>query len=136
VVTGSTDTASRALRSGHTKIQGESLLVCGLNSLASTISTPLGAPVIAATRLRGGNASSARSAASFAPEAVGTARETGCSGLVIVRAGSAYYSAAFRGAVRRASARFSVTVNADPKIAAAIAAISLDGHPLPARDLG
>ncbi len=39
---------------GHTKIQGKSLLVRGLNALAATISTPLGAPVIAATRLRGG----------------------------------------------------------------------------------
>ena len=41
---------------GHTKIQGKSLLVRGLNTLAATISTPLAAPVIAATRLRGGNA--------------------------------------------------------------------------------
>ena len=45
---------------GHTKIQGKSLLVRGPNALAATISTPLGAPVVAATRLRGGNASSAR----------------------------------------------------------------------------
>jgi hypothetical protein len=55
---------------GHTKIQGKSLLVRGLNALAATISTPLGAPVIVATRLRGGNAASARGAASFAAEAV------------------------------------------------------------------
>ncbi len=41
----------------------------------------------------------------------------------MVRAGSACYSAAFYGTVRRASARFSVTVKMDPKIAAAIAAI-------------
>ncbi|MGA9829520.1 MAG: IS1380 family transposase, partial [Trebonia sp.] len=44
---------------GHTKIQGKSLLVRGLNALAAVISTPLSAPVIAATRLRGGNAASA-----------------------------------------------------------------------------
>jgi hypothetical protein len=37
---------------GHTKIQGKSLLVRGLNVLAATISTPVAAPVIAATRLR------------------------------------------------------------------------------------
>jgi hypothetical protein len=108
---------------GHTKIQGKSLLVRGLNALAATICTPLGAPVIAAVRLRGGTANSARGAAPFAAEAVATARETGCSGLVIVRADSAYYSAAFCGAVRRAGARFSVTVNMDVKVAAAIAAI-------------
>ena len=108
---------------GHTKIQGKSLLVRGLNALAATISTPLGAPVIAAARLRGGTANSARGAAGFATEAVGTARAIGCSGLVIVRADSSYYSAAFCGAVRGAGARFSVTVNMDVKVAAAIAAI-------------
>jgi hypothetical protein len=108
---------------GHTKIQGKSLLVRGLNALAATICTPLGAPVIAAARLRGGTANSARGAARFAAGAIATARETGCSGLIIVRADSAYYSAAFCGAVRRAGARFSITVNMDPKIAAAIAAI-------------
>ena len=79
--------------------------------------------MIAATRLRGGNASSARGAARFAAEAIKTARGTGCTGLIVVRADSAYYSAAFCGAVRRAGARFSVTVNMDPKVAAAIAAI-------------
>ena len=108
---------------GHTKIQGKSLLVRGLNALAATICTPLGAPVIAATRPRGGTANSARGAARFAAEAISTARAIGCTGLLIVRADSSYYSAAFCGAVRRAGARFSVTVNMDPKIAAAIAAI-------------
>src|SRR5512140_908711 len=59
---------------GHTKVQGRSLLVRGLNALVATISTPLGAPVVAATRLRGGSAASSRGAASFATEAVHTAR--------------------------------------------------------------
>jgi hypothetical protein len=108
---------------GHTKIQGKSLLVRGLNALAATICTPLGAPVIAAVRLRGGTANSARGAARFAAEAIATARDTGCTGLVIVRADSSYYSAAFCGAVRRSGARFSVTVNLDSRVAAAIAAV-------------
>jgi hypothetical protein len=120
---GSTGTPSRGAGFGHTKIQGKSLLVRGLNALAATICTPLGAPVIAATRLRGGTANSARGAAGFAAEAIGTARAAGCGGLLIVRTDSAYYSAAFCGAVRRGGARFSVTVNMDTKIAAAIAAI-------------
>jgi DDE family transposase len=111
---------------GHTKIQGKSLLVRGLNTLAATISTPLGAPVIAAARLRGGTANSARGAASFAAGAIAAARQTGCTGLLIVRADSSYYSAAFCGAVRRCGARFSVTVNMDVKVAAAIAAIGED----------
>jgi hypothetical protein len=111
---------------GHTKIQGKGLLVRGLNALAATISTPLAAPVIAATRLRGGSAGSARGAASFAREAVGTARATGCSGTLVVRADSAFYSAAFIGAVRRAGAFFSVTVQMNPHVRAAIAAIGED----------
>jgi hypothetical protein len=111
---------------GHTKIQGKSLLVRGLNALAATICTPVGAPVIAATRLRGGNAHSARGAARFAAGAISTARAIGCGGLLLVRADSAYYSAAFCHAARRAGARFSVTVNTDPKVATAIAAISED----------
>ena len=55
---------------GFTKIQGKGLLVRGLNVLAASICTPLAAPVIAGTRLRGGNASSARGAASMITEAV------------------------------------------------------------------
>ncbi len=111
---------------GHTKIQGKSLLVRGLNALTATISTPLAAPVIAATRLRGGNAGSARGAASFATESVTTARATGCAGTLVVRADSAFYSAAFTGAVRRAGACFSVTAKMDPAVKAAIAAIGED----------
>ena len=38
---------------GHTKLAGKPVLVKGLNVLAGVISTPLSAPVIAATRLRG-----------------------------------------------------------------------------------
>jgi DDE family transposase len=111
---------------GHTKIQGKSLLVRGLNALVATVSTPLGAPVIAATRLRGGTANSARGAASFATEAVHTARAAGCAGTLVVRMDSAFYSAAACGAVRAAGAFFSVTVAMNPHVTAAIAAIPAD----------
>jgi hypothetical protein len=53
-------------RFGHTKIQGKSVLVRGLNALIAAVSTPLAAPVAAATRLRGGNAPSSRGAAGLA----------------------------------------------------------------------
>jgi Transposase DDE domain group 1 len=111
---------------GHTKIQGKSLLVRGLNALTAVISTPLAAPVIAATRLRGGTANSARGAASLATGAVSTARQAGCSGLLVFRIDSAYYSAAVLHAIRRGGARFSVTVPMDRKIRAVIASISED----------
>ena len=109
---------------GHTKIQGKSLLVRGLNALAAVISTPIAAPVIACTRLRGGNAASARGAASMAAQAIGTARDCGCAGTIIVRMDSAFCNAAVPGAVRRGGARFSVTVPMNSSIRAAIAAIS------------
>jgi hypothetical protein len=109
---------------GHTKIQGKSLLVRGLNALAAVISTPLAAPVIAATRLRGGKANSARGAASLAAEAISAARQAGCTGQIVFRIDSAYYSAKVLGAIRAAGACFSVTVRMDRKIRAAIASIS------------
>jgi hypothetical protein len=108
---------------GHTKIQGKSLLVRGLNVLAAAISTPVAAPVIAGTRLRGGSAGSSRGAASFATASVGTARAAGCGGILVVRVDSAFYSAVFTGAVRRAGACFSVTVPMNPSVRAAIAGI-------------
>jgi hypothetical protein len=111
---------------GFTKIQGKGLLVRGLNVLAATICTPLAAPVIAGTRLRGGNASSARGAASMITEAVGTARAAGCTGTLIVRMDSAFYGSPACSAARRAGAHFSVTVRMDPKVRAAIAAIGED----------
>jgi len=111
---------------GHTKIQGKSLLVRGLNALAAVVSTPLSAPVIAATRLRGGSAGSARGAASLAAEAIGSAREAGCTGTIVVRMDSAYYAGKVIAAIRRGGAFFSVTVRMDAKVRAAIAAISED----------
>jgi hypothetical protein len=113
-------------RFGHTKIQGKSLLVRGLNALAAVVSTPLSAPVIAATRLRGGNAASARGAASLAARAIGTARDCGCTGLIVVRMDSAYYNASVIGAIRAQGARFSVTVPMNSSVRAAIAAIPED----------
>jgi hypothetical protein len=109
---------------GHTKIQGKTVLVRGLNALVATVTTPdAPAPVIAAARLRGGNANSARGAARLAAEAVAAARDAGCAGTVIVRADSAYYSARFTAACSRAGAFFSVTARMDPAIRAAIDAI-------------
>jgi len=108
---------------GHTKIQGKSLLVRGLNVLAAVVSTPLGAPVIAATRLRGGSANSARGAASLAAEAISAARAAGASAMIVVRMDSAYYAAKVIAAIRRGGAFFSVTVRMDAKVRGAIAAI-------------
>ena len=111
---------------GHAKIAGKELLVKGLNPLISVISTPLSAPVIGPVRLRGGSAGSARGAAGLAAEAIGAARECGCTGKILVRADSAYYNAAVIGTIRRNRAHFSVTVPMNSSIRAAIASVPED----------
>lgn len=95
----------------------------GLNAQLATISTPLAAPVIAATRLRKGNVSSPHGAASLITLALGTARRAGVSGQVTVRADSAYYTHAVVAAARRGGARFSITARMDPAVVAAISRI-------------
>lgn len=97
--------------------------VKGLNALLAIVSTPLAAPVIAATRLRKGTTNSVRGAASFAAEAIRTAKACGASGLLIVRADSAYYAADVIAACRSLGARFSITVRMNASIKEAIARI-------------
>jgi hypothetical protein len=111
---------------GHTKIAGKTVLVRSLNALAAVVSTPLAAPVIAATRLRGGSANSARGAASLAREAISAARQAGCSGQLAVRIDSAYHSAKMLGAIRSAGAYFSVTVPLRRDVRAVVEAIPED----------
>jgi hypothetical protein len=54
--------------------------VNGLNALLATLSTPLSAPVIAATRLRRGAVNSLRGAARLLADALACARRTGATG--------------------------------------------------------
>lgn len=60
--------------------------VKGLSALLDILSTPLSAPVIAATRLRKGPSNSAHGAAAFVAETIRTARACGASGLLVLRA--------------------------------------------------
>jgi hypothetical protein len=97
--------------------------VKGLNALLAVISTPLSAPVLAATRLRKGSTNSARGAAKLLADALATARRAGAAGLILVRADSAYYGYDIINACRRAGARFSVTARLGPTVVAAITSI-------------
>jgi hypothetical protein len=97
--------------------------VKGLNALLATISTPLAAPVIAASRLRRGAAFSPRGSARLLAEALRTARTAGAGGLVIVRADSAYYIHDIVATARRAGARFSITARMTATVRRAIADI-------------
>ena len=113
-------------RFGPAKVGGYQILLRGLSPLVVTLSTRLAAPVIAAIRLRGGNAGSARGAASLLTQALNTARAAGATGRLWVRADSAYYTGAIIAAARRVGAWFSVTVNMNASIRRAIATIDQD----------
>jgi hypothetical protein len=97
--------------------------VKGLNALLATVSTPLAAPVIAACRLRKGATNSARGAARLVADALVSTKAAGATGLVILRADSAFYNHDVLAAATRHGARFSVTARQDPSIRKAIEAI-------------
>jgi hypothetical protein len=101
--------------------------VRGLNALLATITTATTAPIIAAQRLRAGRANSARGARRLVRDALATLtrlRSTAATGLVLVRADSAFYGHAAVNAALAAGAQVSVTVRMDPKVKAAIASIA------------
>ena len=103
--------------------------VKGLNALIAALSTPSGAPVIVATRLRKGSANSARGAARLVADALKTSRACGAGGkggLLVVRADSAFYGRDVIAAIGRAKARFSITARQDAAVKRAIAAIGED----------
>jgi Transposase DDE domain group 1 len=100
--------------------------VKGLNALLATVSSASSAPVIVATRLRKGSANSARGAARLVTDAITTTRTCGVSGLVVLRADSAYYNADVIAAAHRQRACFSVTARKDRAVTAAIAGIPDD----------
>ena len=118
--------AKQGARFGHAKLGGYDVLLRGLSPLVATLSTPLAAPVVAATRLRNGAASSVKGAASLLTEALSTARAAGATGQVLVRADSAFYAGKVVSAARRAGAMVSITVGSSPARQHAIGAIPDD----------
>jgi len=97
--------------------------VKGLNAQLAILSTPLAAPIIAAAKLRRGNAASHSGSGRLLARALATARAAGLSCRVLVRADSAYFTHAFIATATRAGAWFSVTARMNPKVKAAIASI-------------
>jgi hypothetical protein len=67
-----------------------------------------------------------RGAASFVAETIRTARSCGASGLLIVRADSAFYTAEVIATCRALGARFSITARMNASIRAAISTIDPD----------
>ena len=97
-----------------------------LHPLLATISTPIARPVIAGIRLRKGKSADVRGAAPFLAEALATARDAGCTGAVVVRADSKFYTADFVATAARAGAYVSITTGSNPSVNAAIASIDAD----------
>jgi hypothetical protein len=108
---------------GHTKIAGKQILRKGLSPLATTISTPGCAPVIAGMRLRAGKTNSGKGAGRMVAQAIATARAAGVSGQILVRGDSSYGTRAVVGACRRHDAQFSLVMARNTAIDRAIAAI-------------
>ena len=100
--------------------------VKGLNVQVAALSTPTAAPVIAGTRLRKGNTSSGHGAPRLIADALSTSKKAGASGMITVRADSAYYNHGVIAASTKAGAFFSVTARMDAGVAAAITRIPQD----------
>ena len=103
--------------------------VHGLNALLATVATQQAAPVIVAQRLRKGSAASMRGAGQLVTDALSVVRKldsTHPGGTVLLRGDSAFYARAVINTAIRAGAQVSITVPLDPKVKAAIAAISED----------
>jgi hypothetical protein len=109
---------------GHTKIAGKQVLRKGLSPLATTISTPTSAPVIAGMRLRAGKTGSGKGAGRMVAQAIATARAAGASGAILVRGDSAYGSRAVVRACRRGNAQFSLVMVKNRAIQRAIDSIA------------
>jgi hypothetical protein len=95
---------------GHTKIAGKQILRKGLSPLATIISTPGTAPVIAGMRLRAGKAGSSKGAPRMVAQAIVTARMAGATGTIMVRGDSAYGNSGVVRACVAAGAEFSVVL--------------------------
>ncbi|WP_158896161.1 transposase [Amycolatopsis anabasis] len=88
---------------GHAKVGGYVVRLRGYHPLIVTLATSNTAPLVAATRLRAGNAGSARGAASLMREAIESARRCGGrAGRMLFRGDSAFYVGELVSACRQA----------------------------------
>jgi hypothetical protein len=108
---------------GHTKIAGKQVLRKGLSPLATTISTPDCAPLVAGMRLRAGKTGSGKGAGRMVAQAIGTVRAVSAHATILVRGDSMYGSRAVVGTCVRHGAQFSLAMTRNAAIERAIAAI-------------
>ncbi len=100
--------------------------VRGLNALLGIVSTGLAAPIIIGSRLRKGPTNSARGADKFVSDVLKTVkrlRSSTATGMLLLRADSAYYTSAVMKAALRAGAMVSITARMNSLVKAAITTI-------------
>jgi hypothetical protein len=103
--------------------------VRGLNALIGIVPSPKAAPIIVGSRLRTGSTGSPRGAGKFVGDILATVirlRGTTATGVVLLRADSAFYGRAVVAAANRAGAKVSITARMDLAIKRAIATIGTD----------
>jgi hypothetical protein len=100
--------------------------VRGLNHLIATLSSPVCAPVILTAQLRGGTTDSRHGAVAMLTEAINLARRAGATGMIVVRADSAFYTGKIITALRKLGVFFSVTARKTEAVMTAIAGIAED----------
>ena len=97
--------------------------VFGLNAMLAVCSTPLAAPVIAASSLRKGNTASGSGSAQILARAVATVRRAGVTARLMGRADSAFYRHDLVAAMIKARMWFSITARMNTAVTAAITRI-------------
>ena len=103
--------------------------VRGLNALIGIVSTSSAAPLIIGSRLRKGAVGSPRGAGKFVGDILATVtrlRSRAATGVVLLRADSAFYGHAVVAAAHRGGAKVSITARMNPAVRRAIATINED----------
>ncbi|MDQ3643077.1 MAG: IS1380 family transposase [Actinomycetota bacterium] len=104
----------------------------GVRGYHPLLAVAAGTGEVLMARLRGGNASSGRSAGHFLRETIGRVRQAGATGQLTVRADSGFYSHAVVTVCRAMDVRFSITLRQHRSVRRAIEAIPEDAwRPIP-----
>jgi hypothetical protein len=117
--------------------------VRGLNHLIATLSSPVCAPVILTAQLRSGNTDSRHGAVAMLREAIGLARRAGATGMIVVRADSAFFTGKIITALRKLGVSFSIVAQKNAAVMTTIEGIGEDDwsevayrHPIPDPETG
>jgi hypothetical protein len=103
--------------------QGAKYAYTGVNGYHPLLASVAASGEVVHSRLRGGNAHTARGAASFLAETFRRLRNAGATGGLTLRADSGFYTSRVVGACRRADVRYSITARLQQNVRQVIEAI-------------